>query len=411
LIPRDPLPPGNSHLPDALRLDPTIGAILYRLHDFKGRHLKANIGKRGLLRIGKFGLSRENGPFMASAPGCSHESSGSKEPAQFADRRKRKSGCPTCGPGRRRGEWNEGNVFSFDKRHAMHRFHKRYRAAIGFIIGVLLLVASYGYWERGALQREIARINSQGVQLETRQAASGDEYLQLGRLINRVVSYGAPAQTMKSLLSEDEFIRREMNLLLREFGAEEYDVPPEFLHEVSRFIRQYQVRDHDLVAHALVNDRESLEQIRGILRRDNLPQDLAYMALVESGFLQSSASEEGAAGVWQFTEATARDYGMEVSEGVDERLDLSKSTEAASRYIRDLILDFGAGSSVMLAMAAYNSGPEKVRRAVRNVKDPIKQRNFWYLYQTHALPDETRAYVPKVFAAIIIGRNPRHFGF
>ena len=200
-------------------------------------------------------------------------------------------------------------------------------------------------------------------------------------------------------------------MLLREFGAEEYDVPPEFLQEVGRFIRQYQVRDHDLVAHALAHDRESLEQIRGILRRDNLPQDLAYMALVESGFLQSSASQEGAAGVWQFTEATAREYGMEVSEGVDERLDLSKSTEAASRYIRDLILDFGAGSSVMLAMAAYNSGPEKVRRAVRNVKDPIKQRNFWYLYQTHALPDETRAYVPKVFAAIIIGRNPRHFGF
>jgi membrane-bound lytic murein transglycosylase D len=142
-----------------------------------------------------------------------------------------------------------------------------------------------------------------------------------------------------------------------------------------------------------------------------MPEDLAYMALVESGFEQSSASQEGAVGFWQFTEETARDYGMEVNDRVDERLDLSKSTEAASRYIRDLILEFGSGSSVMLAMAAYNSGPETVRRAVRSVKDPIKQRNFWYLYQIRALPEETRKYVPRVFAAILIGRNPKRFGF
>jgi membrane-bound lytic murein transglycosylase D len=66
----------------------------------------------------------------------------------------------------------------------------------------------------------------------------------------------------------------------------------------------------------------------------------------------------------------------------------------------------------MLALAAYNSGASKVRQAVtRTVLDPIKQRNFWYLYRTRALPLETREYVPKVFAAILIGRNPRHFGF
>jgi membrane-bound lytic murein transglycosylase D len=135
------------------------------------------------------------------------------------------------------------------------------------------------------------------------------------------------------------------------------------------------------------------------------------MALVESGFMPSSTSRVGAVGIWQFTEETARELGMEVDESVDDRLDVSKSTTAACRYMRDLILDFGSGSSVMLAMAAYNSGAEKVRRAVRTVKDPIKQRNFWYLYQIRALPEETRMYVPKVFAAILIGRNPARFGF
>jgi membrane-bound lytic murein transglycosylase D len=66
----------------------------------------------------------------------------------------------------------------------------------------------------------------------------------------------------------------------------------------------------------------------------------------------------------------------------------------------------------MLALAAYDLGPGKVKQAIlKNVRDPIKQRNFWYLYRTRSLPPETREYVPKVMAAIIIGRNPQHFGF
>ena len=96
---------------------------------------------------------------------------------------------------------------------------------------------------------------------------------------------------------------------------------------------------------------------------------------------------------------------------MDERFDVDKSTHAAARYIRSLILEFGSGNSVMLALAAYNTGPTRVRQAVRKVKDPIKQRNFWHLYQVGALPRETREYVPKIFAAIIIGRNPEEFGF
>jgi membrane-bound lytic murein transglycosylase D len=92
-------------------------------------------------------------------------------------------------------------------------------------------------------------------------------------------------------------------------------------------------------------------------------------------------------------------------------LNVVKSTQAACKYIRDLILDFGSGSSVMLALAAYNLGPSKVKQAIRRVEDPIKQRNFWYLYHVRALPSETREYVPKVIAAMIIGRQPKRYGF
>jgi membrane-bound lytic murein transglycosylase D len=91
---------------------------------------------------------------------------------------------------------------------------------------------------------------------------------------------------------------------------------------------------------------------------------------------------------------------MLVDKQVDERTNLEKSTRASCRFLRELILDFGAGSSVMLALAAYNLGPSKVKQAVMNtVRDPIKQRDFWYLYRVNALPRETREYVPKVVAA------------
>ena len=155
-----------------------------------------------------------------------------------------------------------------------------------------------------------------------------------------------------------------------------------------------------------------LKVIQQVLREEQLPADLAYIPLVESALAPDESSAAGARGPWQMTPATARAFGLRVDKQVDERTDLTKSTRASSRFLRELILDFGAGSSVMLALAAYNLGPSKVKQAVMNtVHDPIKQRNFWYLYRVNALPKETREYVPRVVAAMIIGRNPHHFGF
>jgi len=151
--------------------------------------------------------------------------------------------------------------------------------------------------------------------------------------------------------------------------------------------------------------------MRQIFEHNSLPPDLAYILLVESALTGDSVSPAGAVGLWQFTPATARDYGLKVGGGVDERLDTTKSTRAACKYIRNLILDFGSGSSVMLALAAYNLGPSRVRAAVHKVNDPIKQRSFWYLYRVRAVPPETREYVPKVIAAMIIGRHPERHGF
>jgi membrane-bound lytic murein transglycosylase D len=165
------------------------------------------------------------------------------------------------------------------------------------------------------------------------------------------------------------------------------------------------------MARALNEARPAMDRVRGVLAENKLPPDFSYMILVESALDAAQKSAAGSAGLWQFTPSTARAFGLRVDGHVDERLDVVKSTRAACKYIRDLILEFGSGSSVMLALAAYNLGPGRVKQAIRKVSDPIKQRNFWYLYRVRALPEETREYVPKVIAAMIIGRHPDRYGF
>ncbi|MCP5119413.1 MAG: lytic transglycosylase domain-containing protein, partial [bacterium] len=210
---------------------------------------------------------------------------------------------------------------------------------------------------------------------------------------------------------ETAFIKREILALMTDFGAEGYAIPPEFVNQVERFVERLQTRDRAIVEGVLGANREKFSTMREIFSSHKLPPDLAYMVLVESAFITQSKSSKGAVGLWQFTPATARAYGLTVNAEVDDRHDLTKSTHAAAKYVRELILEFGAGSSVMLALAAYNYGPRRVKRAVKRVEDPINQRNFWYLYEKRALPIETRQYVPKIIAAIIIGRNPERFGF
>ena len=176
-------------------------------------------------------------------------------------------------------------------------------------------------------------------------------------------------------------------------------------------MKLYQTVDRDTMRQALERARGRFQQMREVFEAHNLPPDLAYVALAESALVNGRHSRAGGAGLWQLTPDTARQLGLRVDRDADERLDPDRSTNAAARYLRSLILELGSGSSVLLALAAYNSGPTRVKQAVLRVEDPIAQRNFWYLYASKTLPAETREYVPKILAAIVIGRNPERFGF
>jgi membrane-bound lytic murein transglycosylase D len=303
-------------------------------------------------------------------------------------------------------------------RSVLRKSRRRHGAVIWTLVAALVGISSFSFWKITELKQAKRGIDTHIAELEAQlQEAKGPE--QADRLLSELDSYQNRAESLEKSVfyrlgvrENESFITKEIRRLMSEFGAEVYSIPPDFTVRVNHYIEQYQGPDRPLMQRALNEAASRVNTMRKILEQEQLPPDFAYVPLVESALSSRKESSAGAAGPWQFTPATARAYGLRVDGSVDERLQLVKSTHAGCRYLRDLILDFGAGSSVMLALAAYNLGPPRVKQAIiRNVKDPIKQRNFWYLYRARALPPETREYVPKVFAAILIGRNPEKFGF
>jgi membrane-bound lytic murein transglycosylase D len=301
---------------------------------------------------------------------------------------------------------------------AIHGSRRRLKMAIttlAVLLAAVSAVAGVRIWQ---LSRAKGDIDSQIAALERQLAASQAAGGQADRLASELDRYQSQGRALASspfyrlgVRQHEDFLAREIGTLLAEFGAEVYSIPPDFRTAVQRYLDQYEGPDRPHMARALNQARPAMDAVRRILQDNTLPPDFAYMILVESALDVEQKSRAGCAGLWQFTPATARAFGLRVDAHVDERLNVAKSTQAACQYIRDLILDFGAGSSVMLALAAYNLGPSKVKQAIRSVDDPIKQRNFWYLYRVRALPVETREYVPKVIAAMIVGRQPERYGF
>ena len=147
-----------------------------------------------------------------------------------------------------------------------------------------------------------------------------------------------------------------------------------------------------------------LGMIRDVLKSRGLPEELAYTAMIESGFNPLAVSRAGAKGMWQFMAGTARRYGLRVDQWIDERLDPEKSTVAASQYLRDLYNMFGSWT---LAQAAYNAGEVKVSRAIR----ATGSSDFWTLAKTNHLRTETKEFVPAIHAATLIAQNPAQYGF
>ncbi len=180
--------------------------------------------------------------------------------------------------------------------------------------------------------------------------------------------------------------------------------PTEVNESVRKWITYFSVNDKERFQRFLDRGERYRKVVQTILKENDVPPELYYLAMIESGYSTHAKSSAKAVGVWQFMKATGKRYDLEVSHYVDERRDPIRATEAAAKYLTDL---YNAFQSWYLAMAAYNSGEFRVLNAIL----AGKSRDYWTLVQKKKIPPETRDYVPKFLAAVIIGRHPEKYGF
>jgi membrane-bound lytic murein transglycosylase D len=182
-----------------------------------------------------------------------------------------------------------------------------------------------------------------------------------------------------------------------------HDLPLMVTDEVVSYLNFFQTtRGRAIVESGLRRAGRYREMIARILHEEGVPQDLIYLAQAESGFKPQALSRARALGMWQFIASRGREYGLRRTWWVDERQDPEKSTRAAARHLRDLYNQFG---DWYLAMAAYNTGPGNVQRAIERTG----YADFWELYRRNVLPRETRNYVPIILALTIIAKDAERF--
>ncbi len=210
-----------------------------------------------------------------------------------------------------------------------------------------------------------------------------------------------------SELEDREYVEREVRRILRRFGAA---TPGRtylevFVAEVQRYIEFYRGHNREFFERSFRRKHKYWPAIEAVFGPRNIPVELGYMALVESGFNPRARSRAGARGLWQFIPSTGKRYGLR---RVDDFYDVQMATEAASEYLLDLIGIFGS-PSFLLATAAYNAGEGRIQRCLRGLEDPFEGRNFWEI--RGCLARETREYVPQIMAAAVIATDPGRFGF
>jgi len=190
----------------------------------------------------------------------------------------------------------------------------------------------------------------------------------------------------------------------KKLKSNRFDYPVVVNPAVEHWITYFTGKGHKYFAKYLERGRYFIPEISKVLKTHNMPQDLVYLAMIESGFNNSARSHAKAVGPWQFIRQTGQRYGLTVDYWLDERRDTRKATLAAIQYLKELYEEFGSWE---LAAAGYNSGENKVRRAIGK----YKTHDFWEIARHKFFKRETRDYVPKIMAAAILTKNPELFGF
>ena len=211
----------------------------------------------------------------------------------------------------------------------------------------------------------------------------------------------------------DELSAVEPNLpagdadLIRRLAEEEspgIDFPIVVNDKVLFWIDYYSKRHPKSFQTGLVRSGRYIERFKTIFREAGLPEDMVYFAHVESAYKTSAYSRARAKGVFQFIAATGKRYDLDINYWVDERSDPELSARASAAFLKDLYDEFG---DLYLALAGYNAGEGKIRRALKR----SGEKDFWGIAKTRHIRRETKNYVPAIIAAILISKDPEQYGF
>ena len=205
-------------------------------------------------------------------------------------------------------------------------------------------------------------------------------------------------------LQEGDDFNLEALLEDRRKKEPDFDIPIVVNARVEQFIQCFQTTLREKFVTWLARSGKYIPIMKRLLREQGLPEDLVYMALIESGFDPYAYSRSKAVGPWQFIYLTGKRYGLKVNWWVDERRDPEKSTIAAAKYLKDLYETFACW---YLAAAGYNAGEYKIIKAIKR----YRTEDFWTLTKVGYLKRETKDYVPLMIAAALVAKDPEKYGF
>ena len=249
---------------------------------------------------------------------------------------------------------------------------------------------SQNYWQRGELNKAIELLDQAYLLILGINKDESDDLIQQKEDLRFMIS--------KRIIEIYASRKIVINGIQNEIPI---NINKQVQHEIDLYTKGH-LRNHFIASYK--RSGKYRQMIVDMLKEKDLPQELSWLPLIESGFKAKALSKARALGLWQFIPSTGYKFGLSRNQYIDERLDPLKSTQAAINYLKELHGHFGDWSTVL---AAYNCGETRVLRIIRNQKINYLD-NFWDLYER--LPRETARYVPKFIATLHIVNNPAKYG-
>jgi membrane-bound lytic murein transglycosylase D len=280
---------------------------------------------------------------------------------------------------------------------------KKARLHITTLPLVLIMVAGSLLFLTGS-QAMGAPSSMEELRLTEGESVRNDKVASLGKEASLSQALELPASEF-FVEDEPERLTGDFELKLPEEDLPESDIPLTLNSKVEYFITYFQTSAREVFARWLSRSERYIPMMKEVLKKEGLPEDLVYLAMIESGFSPHAYSVASAVGPWQFMSGTGKRYALRIDHWIDERRDPLKSTVAAAMYLKELYGIFN--KDWYLAAAGYNAGENKILRAI----DMYSSRDFWQLSKGSYLKRETKEYVPKLLAAAIIAKDPAKYGF